>query len=548
MADDKARIEASLAGVEGINAGQKKIADGWKPVEEAQANVSKGAKALDGAWKGLKTGIKSLASDALRATGILQGISLAKGVDEARAMQAATTRYAQKTGESASTLSTRLDGLEKRTLTSSPAMLSFSQALQAVTYDSSFATGSLGELGDIALSMGESLSDQLGFAETMRTGLGVTEKLTGEFDRLRGMAEELGISGGIQSFRDALVSANSELEHIADNGDKARAKVEAMAAVLTAGFKPGQQKSVLTGTLSMLRNRATDIERVTGKQVLNDRGELMDPADTLANLKRYSEARKKAKGWDDRTYRQAMRAEWGTDVAAAIMNYDPAKAAELAGKKNWSPETAQKADDLRNTPAGQNLARQLDRDQQLRHAGEVLLDASNKFFEVVGVWGALGTQLAAQLGGGVIGPLLEGLGLGAATKGAAGLASKVAMGGVGAALLPITAMAAVGYYGYRDITGQNSDARRVGELNKQNAADANAVGMATPQYLRFKRQLEGTEAGKNLYSPMEPGQPIVIDQSEILAAVQNLPKELAGVLQQAPLKVRVNKHPNEAHQ
>lgn len=548
MADDKARIEASLAGVEGINAGQKKIADGWKPVEEAQANVSKGAKALDGAWKGLKTGIKSLASDALRATGILQGISLAKGVDEARAMQAATTRYAQKTGESASTLSTRLDGLEKRTLTSSPAMLSFSQALQAVTYDSSFATGSLGELGDIALSMGESLSDQLGFAETMRTGLGVTEKLTGEFDRLRGMAEELGISGGIQSFRDALVSANSELEHIADNGDKARAKVEAMAAVLTAGFKPGQQKSVLTGTLSALRANATDIERVTGRQVLNKRGELIDPAQTLADVKSYIDKRAKAKGWNELTKRQATRAWLGADVTAAVENYDPAKAAELAGKKNWSPETAQKADDLRNTPAGQNLARQLDRDQQLRHAGEVLLDASNKFFEVVGVWGALGTQLAAQLGGGVIGPLLEGLGLGAATKGAAGLASKVAMGGVGAALLPITAMAAVGYYGYRDITGQNSDARRVGELNKQNAAEANAVGMATPQYLRFKRQLEGTEAGKNLYSPMEPGQPIVIDQSEILAAVQNLPKELAGVLQQAPLKVRVNKHPNEAHQ
>jgi hypothetical protein len=536
MADDKARIEASLAGVEGISAGQKKIADGWKPVEEAQANVSKGAKALDGAWKGLKTGIKSLASDALRATGILQGISLAKGVDEARAMQAATTRYAQKTGESASTLSTRLDGLEKRTLTSSPAMLSFSQALQAVTYDSSFATGSLGELGDIALSMGESLSDQLGFAETMRTGLGVTEKLTGEFDRLRGMAEELGISGGIQSFRDALVSANSELEHIADNGDKARAKVEAMAAVLTAGFKPGQQKSVLTGTLSMLRNRATDIERVTGKQVLNDRGELMDPADTLANLKRYSEARKKAKGWDDRTYRQAMRAEWGTDVAAAIMNYDPAKAAELAGKKNWSPETAQKADDLRNTPAGQNLARQLDRDQQLRHAGEVLLDASNKFFEVVGVWGALGTQLAAQLGGSMLGGAVKALGgVGAVAGGTAAAGVALAAAGVAANVLPL---AEIGQD--RDQMGadwRKKHAATFGAELAQKAIAAGDMNAVIGQVNGDKSVLE------ELLLALEKRQG---EANDLLA--QQIAAGIAAELHRAPMQVRLTKPANQADQ
>lgn len=536
MADDKARIEASLAGVEGINAGQKKIADGWKPVEEAQANVSKGAKALDGAWKGLKSGIKSLAGDALRATGILQGISLAKGVDEARAMQAATTRYAQKTGESASSLSSRLDGLEKRTLTSSPAMLSFSQALQAVTYDSSFATGSLGELGDIALSMGESLSDQLGFAETMRTGLGVTEQLTQEFDRLRGMADELGISGGIQSFRDALVSANSELEHIADNGEKARAKVEAMAAVLTAGFKPGQQKSVLTGTLSMLRNRATDIERVTGKQVLNDRGELMDPAGTLANLKRYSEARKKAKGWDDRTYRQAMRAEWGTDVAAAIMNYDPAKAAELAGKKNWSPETAQKADDLRNTDAGKNVARQLDRDQQLRHAGEVLLDASNKFYEVVGVWGALGTQLAAQLGGSLLGSAMEALGIGGATIGAAGTALVAGVGATAAGQLY-----AVSQLGQdRDQMGADWRKSHAATIGAELAQKAIAAGDMTA----VMSQVNGNKSVLDeLLMALEKRQS---EANDLLA--QQIAAGVAAEFHRAPIQVRMTKPANQADQ
>jgi len=560
--DEKARIDVELAGVAKVAADQKQIADGWAPVADAQKKVADGATKVDKAWSGLKSGIKSLAGDALRATQILQGISLAKGVDEARAMQQQVARFSMKTGESAQAVATKLDGLERRTLTSAPAMMGFAASLQSVTYDSQFATGSLGELGDIALSMGETLGEQLNFAETMRNGLGVTEQLTAEFDRLRGMAEELNLAGGIQAFRDTLVAAAGELQNVAINSDQARQKVLGLAAALSEGLKPGQAKTVVSGALSMMRNRANDLERVLGRDVLDKHGNLIDPSATMGQLKDYALKRQKEKGWSDRTLRQSLRAEFGVDLGSAIYSYDPKKAAQLGNRDaalNPSGATEARADAARASEGGKAIAGQLDRDQQLRHAGEVLLSASNKFHEVVGVWGALGTQIASQLGGGLFSSLLEGTGAAAVagkavSAGQAALAYGSQLGGslltgAGAGIASIGGVAAtalgqlyaVSQLGEdSDTTGANwrsSHAQTLGaELAQQaiQAGDLQAViGKAGNDEGVIKALLEALEKRQN-------------ETNGLLA--QQIASAIAEVLHRAPLQVRMPSDPNKRTQ
>lgn len=89
--------------------------------------------------------------------------------------------------------------------------------------------------------------------------------------------------------------------------------------MLGKGLKPEQAKQVGAAALQQLRSRALDIERVTGRRVIDDKGQLVDPTQSLADLKRLADKRH---GNNQEAKRRALMADFGQELGLAIMRTD----------------------------------------------------------------------------------------------------------------------------------------------------------------------------------------------------------------------------------
>ena len=470
MATEKARIEAELVGGQQVEQGAARM-------DAALGKVGATASSkLGGALKTVGSAIGGLVSDGLRAAGVLQTISLANAVEDAKRLDLATAKLGQSAGVSGSILKSNFDAVEKKTLTSSVAMAEFSRSLGRATYDGKFAADSVAALGEEALAVGRDLGDELPIAVALR-GLGVEAKsLPAELGRIRDMAEQVSTIGGPVALKDTLAALGPELARVSAQTPEARAKLEALVAVLGKGLKPEQVKAVGAAALGTIRSRAMDIERVTGQRVLDDSGQLVDPAETLKNLKRLADKRFGTKNTEAK--RRALMADFGQDLGLAIYRTDFGEVDKVAASAQDRGRTAAEAERFRQSKEGKRIEAGLAKDQALRGVGAKLAGVHDTLVDTLGVPGALGVEL---VGGQV------------ALSGAKALAGKVLSGGVSAAgagsaalggALAGTAAAqlyAVSTLGEdRDVMGARYRNQRAQVLGSELAQQAIAAGSVLP--------------------------------------------------------------------
>ena len=60
----------------------------------------------------------------------------------------------------------------------------------------------------------------------------------------------------------------------------------------------------------MVKSRALDIERLTGKRVIDDNGQMTDPTEALASVKKIAQ---KKFGGNQEKMRRALMSEFGSD-------------------------------------------------------------------------------------------------------------------------------------------------------------------------------------------------------------------------------------------
>lgn len=418
MATEKARIEAEMTGASQVAGEAGKIGDSLAKVGSVAEQK------IGGALKTVGSALGGILTDGLRAAGIFQTISLASAVEEAKKLDAMTARLGQSAGTSGTKLKAVFEGMEKKALTSAPAIADVARALGRATYDARGSTDALAGLSQEALATGRTLDEELQLGVALRSGLGVVGDTTRELDRLREIAERTAQTGGHVAFKDSIASLQPLLAGVVTDTDQARGKIEALLAVLGKGLKPEAAKGVGAAALSQLRARALDIERATGKQVLNDNNELVDPTQNLRDIKRLAERRF---GKNKAAMRRALMSDFGADLGLAIFRTDLSQVDGLA-KASGSGKTAAEADQFRKSPAGKRLEQQVAKDSALRGAGEKLLAVHDAMVNNLGVPGTL----LAEFGGGglaakgawpmlksVGGSLLSLLGAGATTGAAA---------------------------------------------------------------------------------------------------------------------------------
>lgn len=536
MAKEKASVEVSLDGTGAAVSNAKRL-------DSTLSNM--GRSAADSTRKAAG-GLLSMAGGALKAASALQGLSIANAIGDAKALDLATAKLGQSAGMSGARLQASFDQAEKKTLASSMAMTEFSRALGRASYDGKFAVGSISALADEALAVGRDLGDELPLGLAMQR-LGVTtEALPGELGRVRDMAERLGTVGGPAALRDTLAALSPQLDNVATASDESRAKLEALIAVMGKGLKPGQAQAVASSALSLVQSRALDIERLTGKRVLNDKGEVTDPTAALAEVQRLG--RKKFAG-NKEAERRAAISEFGPVLGSMIVNTDFGQVDRLASSAKDRGKTAAEAEDYRNTPEGRRQAAELAKQQALRSAGSPILGVFDTLTEKLGPTGSLiatylggkGLERAGSAllnGGGSGGGLAPGAGGGLAT----GLGTLVTSGlGISAAL-GVGSLALQG--GVLNEIGQDRDS--MGKDWRRSHAQTLGSELAQQAIQRGDLSTAVGRAGgdKDVIAAMLTTLEGSLEKLPA-AMAQQVAAGIAAELHRAPLKVSVPKNPNE---
>jgi hypothetical protein len=487
---------------------------------------------LGGAARAVGGAIGNLASQALSAAGVLQALNLQAAVADAKALDLATAKLGQSAGIAGTQLKASFDAAESKTLTSSVAVAGLAKSLGAATHDAKFATEAMGALGEQALAFGQDISDQLPLAMALHD-IGVQAKdLNPELGRLRDMAEQVQTIGGPRAFAETLAALGPQLAGVNTEAEGARGKLEALVAVLGKGLKPQQAQVVGGAALSAVRARAMDIERVTGRHVLDDNGNLMDPTKALADIKKIAQRRF---GGNKEAMRRALMSDFGQDLGLAIMRTNFEDVGKLAASAQDRGKTGKEAETFRQSKEGQRIATGLAKDNAMRGVGEEIAGLHDKLVGAVGVPGAL----AAELGGGQL--ALSGAkavgGAGLKALGAAGAGTAALAAGVTASFAApaIGVLAEVGED--REKMGAKYRSSHAQVLGSELAQQAIQRGDLTPVIGRTGGDKEVLAA---VLTSLEGKMDMLNEtlKSQVAAGI-------AAELKRAPLKVQLPQNPNQ---
>ena len=206
---------------------------------------------------------------------------------------------------------------------------------------------------------------------------------------------------------------------------------------------PEQANQARSATLNVIRSEAMKIEYATGRRVLDDNNNLIDPTQSLKDLRALSKSRHR----NDAEMRRSLINTYGAEAGLAIYRGGFDQVDQLAGASGTG-KTQADADKAKGDAANQRRAKELQKEAAARDAGGLLLGVDSALTDLLGARGALAVETGAGLGGAAkVGGLLKGLlGGGAAAGGSAGAtAGEAALltGGAGAALPLAAALAAL---------------------------------------------------------------------------------------------------------
>lgn len=540
MASERASVQISLDGADAV------VSDARK-AENAINSIGSGAvragKAVAGSMAGAVGSAMQLAAAAT-------AINFGKGMADAKQLDLTVARLARTAGTTGDALKAGFEKAERSTLTSSLALADFSKALGRTTYDGKYAAGSVAALGDHALALGRELGDELPLAVALH-GIGVeAEKLPAELGRIRDMADRLGTVGGAAALGDTLAALGPQLATVATQSDASKAKLEALIATMTRGLRPDQAKQVGGEALAMVKSRALDIERLTGKRVIDDNGQLTDPTEALASIKKIAQ---KKFGGNQEAMRRALMSEFGSDLGLSIMRTDFASVGKTAAAAQNTGKTAQEAEAFRQSTEGKRIDAELQRQNVARAAGGKVQGAIDSVTDTLGPVGGtaaiygggkalsyLGGKLLAG-GGTASGSAGTAAGTGAGTSLAAGLGTVVTSGLGLSAAVGVGSLALQG--GVLNEIGQDRESMGKDWRSKH----ARTLGGELAQQAIARGDLSGVigKAGgdKEVITAMLTTLEGSLDKLPA-AMAQQVAAGIAAELKRAPLKAVIPQDPN----
>lgn len=538
MADDKARIEAELVGANQVAGEARKIEGSLTGAGSAIE------KKLGGALKSVTGGLADMVKGGLAAAGVLQTVSLAKAVEDVKLLDATTAKLSATSGYTSTSIQKHFGDLEQKILQSSMAQAEFAKSLGRITYDSRGAIQGVGALGTVALATGRELADEQGFAMGLRAMGTPLENAVEEMDKLRAVSDELKLAGGPQALADSFGKLEGILQGVVTKTEEEKGKLRGLMGVLGEGAKtPERADQTRAATMNMLRSRALDIERATGRKVVNDQGELIDPTKTLQDLRALSAKRH---GGNTAEMRRALINTYGMDAGLAILRGGFDRAEQLGGL-NAPGSTQADADRAKKDPAAQRQAKDLAKQSGLRELAGAFLGVDSFLTDVLGGKGAAGVEMGLGLAsaGGLFGGVGKALGFGKGAAAAAGGGEGLLAGGL-LGPLALIGGAMLGQVAATASLGQDRD-----EMGKEwQQGHAKTIGAELA-----RRAQEQGGFSEDLFSRAGGNREALVEMLKALSErkdqlspsfAKDVAEALAAELRRAPLQVRQPPDPNQS--
>lgn len=460
MAKERAEVEIKLSGTDSALSEVRKL-------DSQLSSLGSGAAST---FRRAGGALLEVAGGALKAGAALQGISLVAAIEESKRLDLATARLGQTAGVAGSRLQATFDSAEKKTLTSSLAQADFARQLARSTYDGGFAADSVSALADSALALGRDLGDELPLGVALHN-LGVEAKdLPAELGRIRSIAESLKSVGGPAALKDTLAALGPQLDQVATASDESRARLEALVGLLGKGLKPQQAQAVASQALGLVQSRGLDLERLTGRQIFDEKGQMVDPTQALAD---YQKIVRRKWGSNTAGMRRALVDKLGPALGSLMASTDFSDVAEIS-KLQGTGATEAEAEKFRKSKEGQRQAAELEKQQALRAAGKPFLGIGDWMLENLGVGGSMLASAAGvkalEAGGGALlakGGGATGLGFSLGGLGLVGLSA-------GSLAFQLKALSEIGED--RDTMGARWRSERAGTIGKELAGQAERAG------------------------------------------------------------------------
>ncbi len=403
------------------------ISDAW------QGLGGKITSAVGGAVRSVGSSVSTLAQDSIRLATALGNVSLASAVGQARTLDETLGRMATGRGVQLAELGEKLTKASKGILVGEPAIAAEARGISTLTGDLRGALDAMEGLGEEAIATGRSAEEMAPLGVVLHNVLGVAGDTREELGKLRAQADAVGTVGGPEQLERQIESLGGTLSGFSAKTDDARNRLTAFVGVLGAGLSPNIAGKVQQAVLGQLQGRALEINRTLGRDILDENGDVTDPASVLRDLaksmsRRGLHGRRALLGW-----RRYLGNQAGSRVYNALEGGELSEQAiaELAGVTP-SNEAHDRAQQFPNSGAGRRLGVQLANERAMRGVAEPLLDAQTAWGQAFSghpVESIIGANLASSVAMSVakqVGSALSGAGGGGSVATATGTGTAAA--------------------------------------------------------------------------------------------------------------------------
>ena len=298
MAEERAVIAAELDGAGKVVSEARKVGDALAQAKKKGEGVRQETKGASSEVQGLGAQVDSLRSafsPAKLLGGAIGGLVLGtigaavsylkEGAAQARDFGDKTENAARRAGTELGAYRDTIGATERETQQSADAQVDLVNQVQRLSYGGATAAASLRGLGATATASGREIQEYAGVVASLQDGLRLTGNVSGEIDRLMESARRLGTVGGPDALLDTIAALRPAFSQVSTEAAGAAAKLEAFAAVASKKLRPEQARSVVANAIGTVQARAYDIQRATGVDPLDEKGDVKDPLATLRTLR-----------------------------------------------------------------------------------------------------------------------------------------------------------------------------------------------------------------------------------------------------------------------
>ena len=371
MAEKEARITLAVDGAD-------QSVTAIDRVKGALQSVGGVSGAVSSAVGSIASSLSQLGQDAVRVVSGVNSINLAAKVEEVRQLDLAVQHLATAGAGNVRDLSSEITAVGKATNQSEMAVRSLADALGKATYDFHGAIAAQKGLGEQALFTGRTPQEMQALGKSLHDVLGVTGDTTVAIGRLNAQAQMLGTTGGPAAFADMFVSLSGTLSRSVSSMGGAREQAMALVGTVTHGMRPEAAAAGGSSLLSSLQGNYFDLNYTLGYDILDENGQVRDPAKVLRDLDKNMQRR----GLSRYQRRQALRSYAGPEMGSRIfqsLEHGDLSEEAMAQITGAAPSTAahEAASAYQSSQEGQAEAARQQRDRSQRNVARSVKDAQD---------------------------------------------------------------------------------------------------------------------------------------------------------------------------